>query len=180
MRSRSRLGPTPVPRDLTEASRFTFSAIYDSVRRVISVGGRGGEATGRSSEGSAAAGAGSDHRSGPSAGAAGARDRLGVSRQAVCRRVHGRSGAAAAADPAGGRAVHFEAHARFVGRGAVRALAGEPVLPILLRRIELLPRAAVRPLLADALASAVGRGGAGRASPGEPVGGAQDRRAGDP
>src|SRR5216683_3035763 len=108
MRSRSRLGPTPVPRDLTEASRFTFSAIYDSVRRVISVGGRGGEATGRSSEGSAAAGAGSDHRSGPSAGAAGARDRLAVSRQAVCRRVHGRSGAAAAADPAGGGAVHLK------------------------------------------------------------------------
>jgi len=70
-------------------------------------------------------------------------DRLAVSRRPVCQRVHGRSGAAAAADPAGGGSVHPEAHARFVGRGAVRALAGEPVLPVLLRRIELLPPAAV-------------------------------------
>jgi hypothetical protein len=63
--------------------------------------------------------------------------------------------------PAGGGAVHPEAHARCVGRGVVRALAGEPVLPVLLRRIELLPLAAVRPLIDDALAPAAGRGGAG-------------------
>ena len=90
------------------------------------------------------------------------------------------SGSAAAADPVGSGAVDPEAHARPVGRGAVRALAGEPVLPVLLRRIELLPPAAVRPLVADALAPAAGRGGAGGAAPGEPVGGAQDRGAGDP
>ena len=60
---------------------FRFSAICAMGWRVISVGGRDGKATGRSSEGSVAAGAGGDHRSRPSAGAAGARDRLGVSRQ---------------------------------------------------------------------------------------------------
>src|SRR6266568_4018062 len=87
---------------------------------------------------------------------------------------------AAAADPAGGRAVDPEAHARFVGRGVVRALAGEPVLPVLLRRIELLPPTTVRPLVADTLAPAAGRGALGRVAPGEPVGGAQDRGAGDP
>src|SRR6266581_7053064 len=146
--------------------RVGFLAIWDSgFRRIMrfgggsfALGGRDGKATGRSSEGPVAAGAGSDHRPRASAGAAGARDRLAVSRRPLCRRVHGRSGAAAAADPAGGRAVHLKAHARFVGRGAVRALAGEPVLPILLRRIELLPPFAVRPLLADALAPAPGRG----------------------
>src|SRR5215471_21075429 len=112
--------------------------------RVISVGGRGGgETTGRSSEGSVTAGAGGDHRSGPSAGAAGPRDRLEVSRPALCRRLHAGSGPARPADPAGGGAVHPEAHAQPVGRGAVRALAGEPLLPILLRRAELLPQTTV-------------------------------------
>src|SRR5215472_14559079 len=111
--------------------------------RVISVGGRGGETTGRSSKGSVTAGAGRDHRSGPSAGAAGARDRLGVSRSALCERVCARSGPARPADPAGGGPVHPQAHAQPVGRSAVRALAGEPLLPILLRRAELLPPAAV-------------------------------------
>src|SRR5262249_56714388 len=64
--------------------------------------------------------------------------------------------------------------------GAVRALAGEPVSPILLRRAELLPQTAVRPLVTDALAPAAGRGAADGADPGEPVGGAQDRGAGNP
>ena len=41
------------------------------------------------------------------------------------------------------------------------------------------PRAAVRSLLDDALAPAAGRGAPGGASTGEPVGGAQDRGAGD-
>ena len=53
------------------------------------------------------------------------------------------------ADAAGGRAVHPQAHAQPVGPGFVRALAGEPVLPVLLWRIELLPRAAVRALVID-------------------------------
>src|SRR6516225_9805937 len=52
--------------------------------RVISVGGRGGETMGRSSKRSVTAGAGRDHRSGPSAGAAGSRDRLGVSGSTLC------------------------------------------------------------------------------------------------
>src|SRR5215470_7273824 len=55
------------------------------------------------------------------------------------------SGPAPPADPAGGGAVHPEAHAQSVGRGAVRALAGEPLIPVLLRRAELLPQPAVRP-----------------------------------
>jgi transposase len=60
------------------------------------------------------------------------------------------------ADAAGGRAVHPEAHAQSQRRGAVRALAGEPVLPILLRRAVILSQAAVRPLVADPLAPAPG------------------------
>jgi hypothetical protein len=48
---------------------------------VISVGGRDGKATGRPPKGSAAAGAESNYRSQASAGAAGVRDRLGVSRR---------------------------------------------------------------------------------------------------
>src|SRR5271165_1528005 len=43
----------------------------------------------------------------------------------------------------GNAAVHSQAHAQPVGRGFVRALAGEPVLPILLPRVELLPPATV-------------------------------------
>src|SRR5215472_7188432 len=145
----------------------------------VSVGGRGGETTRRSPEGSVTAGTGSDHRSGPSAGATGRRDRLGVSRSALCQRLHAGSGPARPADPAGGGAVHPQTHAQSVGRGAVRALAGEPVLPILLWRAELLPQTAVPPLVTDALAPAARRGAAGGADPGEPVGGAQDRGAGD-
>jgi IS5 family transposase len=49
----------------------------------------------------------------------------------LCRRLHARCWSAAVADAAGCRAVHPEAHARPVGRDAVRALAGEPVLPVL-------------------------------------------------
>src|SRR5437588_8184620 len=99
---------------------------------VISVGERDGEAARQSSEGSAATGARGPHRSCSSAGAAGARDRLAVSRQPVCQCVHLRSRPAAIADAASGGTVHFETHARPVGRSAVRALAGEPVLPVLL------------------------------------------------
>src|SRR5215471_98795 len=47
----------------------------------------------------------------------------------------------------------------------VRAVAGEPLLPILLRRTELLPQAAVRPLVTDALAPAAGRGATGGDDP---------------
>ena len=50
---------------------FRFSAICAMGWRVIGVGGRDGKATGRSSEGPVAAGAGGDHRPRPSAGAAG-------------------------------------------------------------------------------------------------------------
>lgn len=43
------------------------------------------------------------------------------------------SGPAWAADAAGGGALHPETHAQPVGRGAVRALGGEPLLPVILR-----------------------------------------------
>ena len=49
-----------------------------------------------------------------------------------------------------------------------------PYYQLLLRRVELLPQAAVRPLVADALAAAAGRGATGGADPGKPIGGAQD------
>jgi len=74
----------------------------------------------------------------------------------VCQCLHAGSGPARPPDPAGGGAVHPEAHAQPVGRGAVCALAGEPLLPILLRRAELLLQPAVRPLVADALAPRLG------------------------
>src|SRR5215831_18175743 len=40
--------------------------------------------------------------------------------------------AAAIADAAGGRAVHSQAYAQPLRRGAVRAMGGEPVFPVLL------------------------------------------------
>src|SRR5262249_8465855 len=89
--------------------------------------------------------------------------------------VYVRSGSARSADPAGGGAVHPEAHAQPVGRGAVRALAGETLLPVLLRRAELLPRIAVQPFVSDALAPTAGRGPAGGADPRKPRGGIQNR-----
>src|ERR1700740_3273006 len=113
-----------------------------------------GAATRRSAEGPVASGAGQDYRQGPPAGAAGAANRLAVPRWALRRGVPGGSGPARPADAAGSGPLHPEAHAQFVGRGAVRALARETLLPNLLRRAELLPQAAVRPLVADALAPA--------------------------
>ena len=53
-------------------------------------------------------------------------------------------------------------------RGPLRALGREPVLPVLLRRRVLPSQAAVRPVVADALAPADGRGDARRADPGKP------------
>ncbi len=56
---------------------------------------------------------------------------------------------------------------------------GQPGLPTRLVAglfILKLPQAALRPLLADAVAAALGRGAARGAHPGEPIGGAQDRR----
>src|SRR6185312_14995039 len=64
----------------------------------------------------------------------------------------------------------------FADLGAVRPLDREPLLPIFLRRIELLPSAAVRSIVDDTLAPAAWRGTARRADPGKSVGGAQDWR----
>src|SRR6516225_577246 len=108
---------------------LAFGTNHGTGWRVISVGDAGGKATRRSAEGPAAAGLRGGDRSRSSAGAAGARDRLGVSRPTFFQRVHGGRWAAATTDPAGGGAVDPQAHAQPVGRGVVRALAGEPVLP---------------------------------------------------
>src|SRR5215212_9982450 len=78
-------------------------------------------------------------------------------------------GPPAAADAVDGGVGDPQAHARPLGRGAMRALGREPVLPAVLRRGVLLPSASVRPLVADALAPAHGGGQARRADPGEPA-----------
>jgi hypothetical protein len=124
-----------------------------------------GETTGRSPEGSVTAGTGRDYRSGSSAGAAGRRDRLGVSRSALCQCLHAGSGPARPADPAGGGAVH--SNTCTTCRVLCARWLENPLLPILLRRAELLPQAAVRPFVTDALAPAAGRGAAGGVDPGE-------------
>ena len=93
------------------------------------------------------------------------------------QRVHSARGPATTADAAGGRVVHSQAHAQPFGRGAVRSLAGEPVLPVLLRRIELLPSACRSTVVIDPLAPALGRRAARGSGSGEPVGGVPDRGA---
>src|SRR3546814_251905 len=110
---------------------------------------------------------------------AGRRDRLGLPGPALRRDLCAGRGPAAAADAPGGGTLHPEAHAQPVRRGAVRALGREPVLPALLRRGRVPPRAAVRPLVADPLAPAPGGGTLGGTLAGGPVRGAPDRRPGD-
>src|SRR5438045_1913360 len=66
-------------------------------------------------------------------------------------------------------------HLRPVRRGAVRALGGEPLLPVLLRRGVLPAPAGVRSLVTDALAQPDGRGAASGPAAGEPVGCRQDQ-----
>ena len=84
-------------------------------------------------------------------------------------------GAAAVADAVGGWAVHSQAHAQSLRRDAVQPVGGEPVFSVLLRRSGVPPRGAVRSLVANALATATGRGADCRAAAGEPFGGASDR-----
>src|SRR5437764_14994136 len=72
-----------------------------------------------------------DHQPSPSAGAAGGGDRLGVSGGTVQLGVSAGTGPAAVADPGGSRAVHSQAYAQPLRRGAVRAMGGEPVFPVL-------------------------------------------------
>ena len=117
-----------------------------------------------------------DHRPGPPAGEAGGDDRLAVPGGAVWGGLFGQAGSTAAADKADGGSFDPQAHARSVRRGPVRALDREPVLPALLRRGILPSQAAVRPVVADALAPADGRGEARRADPGEPERGDADGR----
>ena len=155
---------------------FPILPVCDSLGLGLRLRGMSDEQAARQpSEGPAAAGAGRDHRSGPSAGASGARDRLGFSRWAFPFGVPVGTRSAAASQPACGGAFDPQAHARFVGRGSMRALDRESVLPVPLRRGELPACAAVRALLVDALAPTAGRGTSRGADPGEPGGGTPDR-----
>ena len=118
----------------------------------------------------------SGHRHGSCAGEAGADDRLGISGREIRRGLQGWRRPAAVADAADGGARHSQTHLQPQRRGGVREVGREPLLPILLRRVELLPPAAVRSIIDDALAPAARRGAARRADPGKSVGGAQDWR----
>src|SRR5262245_49449964 len=60
-----------------------------------------------------------DHQPSPSAGAAGGGDRLGLSGGTLQLGVSDGTRAAAVADAAGGRAVHSQAYAKPLRRGAV-------------------------------------------------------------
>ena len=103
-------------------------------------------------------------------------DRLALSGGAVRRGLFGQGRTPAAADAADGGAFDPQAHARSLRRGSVRALGREPLLPAVLRRGVFPAQADLRPLVADALAPADGRGEARGADPGEPVRGDAHRR----
>ena len=81
---------------------------------------------GRSSKGSVTAGAGGDHRSGPSAGTIGRRDRLGVSRSTLCQRCAPGPGQPGLPTRLVAGLVDPQAHAQPVGRSAVRAWLENP------------------------------------------------------
>src|SRR5881227_4095339 len=74
----------------------------------------------------------SDHRHEAFAGDAGAHGGLGLPGAGVRSGLHGRPWPAAAADALDGGARDPQAHLCPVRRGAVRALGGEPLLPVLL------------------------------------------------
>ena len=113
---------------------------------------------------------------GSPAGQARPGDRLAVSRGSVRRGLFRQGRPSAAADAADGGALDPQAHARSLRRGSVRPLGREPLLPVVLRRGVLPAQADLRPLVADALAPADGRGEACGADPGEPCGGDAHRR----
>src|SRR5205085_7911461 len=79
---------------------------------------------------------------------------LGLSGATLQLGVSGGTRAAAVADAAGGRAVHSQAYAQPLRRGAVRAMGGEPVFPVLLWGGGVPARAAICSLVAHALAPA--------------------------
>src|SRR5262249_27372496 len=67
-----------------------------------------------------------DHQPAPSAVAACGEDRREFSGATLPFGMSGGARAAAVADVAGGRAVHFQAYAQPLRRGGVRAMGGEP------------------------------------------------------
>src|SRR5262249_21300049 len=109
-------------------SRFGRSVIPSTARFAV-----GGDRSARRSPGRPVPPASrGDHQPLPSAGAAGGGDRLGLSGATLELGVWDGARAAAVADAAGGRAVHSQAYAQPLRRGAARAMGGEPVFPVLL------------------------------------------------
>src|SRR6516162_10138155 len=110
---------------------FLIWAVRDSFDGEIRCRGETDEPAARRSPGRPVSPASrGDHQPSPSAGAAGGGDRLGLSGGTLQLGVSGGTRAAAVADAA--RAVHSQAHAQPLRRGAVRAMGGEPVFPVLL------------------------------------------------
>ena len=91
---------------------FAFERFVIPWQRVIDIGKGDEQTAGRSPEGPAASGAGSNHRHEPSAGAVGSADRLEGPGWALQFGGPSRVGAAWPADAACRRPVHFEAHAQ--------------------------------------------------------------------
>src|SRR5262249_37300483 len=84
-----------------------------------------------------------DRQPSPSAGAAGGGDPLGLSGAPPSRGGSGGARSACVVGAAGGRAVDCHAYAQPLRRGAVRAMGGEPVFPVLLWGSGVPARAAV-------------------------------------
>src|SRR5215510_2758985 len=86
---------------------------------------------------------GAVHQSPPCAGCTRREDRLGLCGETLQLGLSRGAWAAATADAADRRAVHPQAYAQPLRRGAVRSLGREPVLPILLWGSGVPTRAAV-------------------------------------
>src|SRR5262249_11139638 len=112
---------------------FVIGGARDSFEGEIRCGGEPEGPAGRRSPGRPVSPASrGDHQPSPSAGAAGGGDRLGLSGGTLQLGVSGGTGAAAVAHAAGSPAVYFQAYSQTLRRGAVRAMGGEPVFPVLL------------------------------------------------
>src|SRR5262245_28287342 len=112
---------------------FLIWAVRDSFDGEIRCRGETDEPAARRSPGRPVSPASrGDHQPSPSAGAAGGGVRCGVFGGAVQLGVSVGTGAAAVSYAAGSRAVHSQAYAHPLRRGAVRAMGGEPVFPVLL------------------------------------------------
>src|SRR5918912_1013052 len=109
----------------------------------------------------------SDHRPQTPSREARPPGRMAHPRDALRRRLQRWARTTAPAHPPHGRPGHPQAHLQPLGRTTLRTMAGEPLFPALLRRGVLLPPAALRALLDDALAPENGRGTPDGAAAGE-------------